>query len=63
MKRCLEDKKPKKNNEEEAQERTYDGCKWVKTDSECKFTFTFIVVLMSIVVEVENIEVGDSDTD
>ncbi|KAK4269059.1 hypothetical protein QN277_022264 [Acacia crassicarpa] len=38
MKRCLEDKKMPKTNdhdeEEETEERTDDGCKWVKTDSE-----------------------------
>ncbi|XP_028783895.1 uncharacterized protein LOC114739954 [Neltuma alba] len=35
MRRCLEDKKiAKRNDEEETEERTDDGCKWVKTDSE-----------------------------
>ncbi|MED6193776.1 hypothetical protein PIB30_022694 [Stylosanthes scabra] len=36
MKKCIQDKKTatKKRNEEEAEDRTDDGCKWVKTDSE-----------------------------
>ncbi|GAV61428.1 hypothetical protein CFOL_v3_04955 [Cephalotus follicularis] len=35
MKKYLEDKQmPTKKNEEEKRERTDDGCKWVKTDSE-----------------------------
>ncbi|XP_061342925.1 protein NEGATIVE GRAVITROPIC RESPONSE OF ROOTS [Gastrolobium bilobum] len=35
MKKCLEDKKiTRKRNEDEPEERTDDGCKWVKTDSE-----------------------------
>lgn len=42
MKRFLEDKKmPKINDHDEDEEtegRTDDGCKWVKTDSECKWT-------------------------
>lgn len=42
MKRFLEDKKMPKINDhdedEETEERTDDGCKWVKTDSECKWT-------------------------
>lgn len=37
VKNCLEDKKmPKKRNEDEPEENADDGCKWVKTDSECK---------------------------
>ncbi|KAE9605824.1 hypothetical protein Lalb_Chr10g0101391 [Lupinus albus] len=35
MKKCLEDRKMTgKRNEDEAEERTDDRCKWVKTDSE-----------------------------
>lgn len=38
LKKCLEDKKSIRNrNDDEAEEKTDVGCKWVKTDSECKF--------------------------
>ena len=43
VKRYLEDKQvPKtKNKEEETHEgKSNDGCKWVKTDSECKLMFS-----------------------
>lgn len=39
MKKYIEDKQVPKNKNDEDQERrqrTDDGCKWVKTDSECK---------------------------
>nr|KYP72041.1 hypothetical protein KK1_011328 [Cajanus cajan] len=41
-------KRLKMPKEDEADERaeTDDGCKWVKTDSECNFIFTFIMDLM-----------------
>lgn len=44
LKKCLEDKKRmwKRNEDEDEPERTDDGCKWVKTDSECKFILTLI---------------------
>ena len=49
MKKCLEDKKTtRKKNEEEPEERTDDGCKWVKTDSECKLILTFICIMQHI---------------
>lgn len=45
MKKYLEDTKQASNNKkgieddrEELQEKNKEGCKWVKTDSECKFT-------------------------
>ncbi|XP_027336957.1 uncharacterized protein LOC113850574 [Abrus precatorius] len=35
MKKCIEDKRiTRKRNGDESEERTDDGCKWVKTDSE-----------------------------
>lgn len=38
-KRYLEDKqKLKKEKDDEPRNKTNDGCKWVKTDSECKVT-------------------------
>ncbi|RDX68997.1 hypothetical protein CR513_51949, partial [Mucuna pruriens] len=38
MKKSIEDKKmTRKRNQNESYERTDDGCKWVKTDSECKY--------------------------
>lgn len=40
MKRYIEDKQiPKKRDDDETQDKTNDGGKWVKTDSECKLTF------------------------
>ena len=43
LKKCIENKKSiKKRNDDEAEERIDEGSKWVKTDSECKFIFTFI---------------------
>lgn len=42
MKKYLEDKqRPKKENDDETQEKqkTKDGYKWVRTDSECKLIF------------------------
>ena len=40
VKKCIEDKKmTRKKNEDESDERNGDGCKWVKTDSECKLHF------------------------
>ena len=42
MKKCLEDRKIPKKNEDEAEERADDGCKWVKTDSECKFIYAIL---------------------
>jgi hypothetical protein len=42
VKKCIEEKKSnRKRNEDEAEERIDEGSKWVKTDSECKFIFTF----------------------
>ncbi|GMY34803.1 protein DEEPER ROOTING 1 isoform X1 [Fagus crenata] len=38
-KRYIADKQmPKRENDDETPEKTNDGCKWVKTDSECKVT-------------------------
>ena len=40
LKKYLEDKhilKPSSNDEDESDAITENGCKWVKTDSECKF--------------------------
>ena len=40
VKKGIEDKKmTRKRNEDESDERNGDGCKWVKTDSECKLHF------------------------
>lgn len=40
MKRYIEDKEmPKSENDDERQEKSNGGCKWVKTDSECKDHF------------------------
>jgi hypothetical protein len=39
-KRYIADKQmPKRENDDETPEKTNDGCKWVKTDSECKVAF------------------------
>ena len=42
MKKYVEDKQipnKKKKEEEKAQDKANNGCKWVKTDSECKLLF------------------------
>lgn len=48
VKKYIEDKQvPNKRNEDQDQEprdRTDDGCKWVKTDSECKFHFQYVYI-------------------
>lgn len=45
MKRYIEDKEmPKRENDDETQEKSNGGCKWVKTDSECKDHFLVICI-------------------
>ncbi|KAJ1407071.1 hypothetical protein SESBI_24599 [Sesbania bispinosa] len=52
MKKCLEDKKlTRKRNEDEPEERTDDGCKWVKTDSEYSSKKSKIYVYMMVMME------------
>lgn len=54
MKKYLEDKqRPKKENEDEAQEKQIvkDGSKWVKTDSECKLIFSFWFAFLFIFIK------------
>ena len=54
VKKCIEDKKmTRKKNEDESDERNGDGCKWVKTDSECKLHFDKCHILMKTMVEIK----------
>jgi len=39
--------------EEEAEAETDDGCKWVKTDSECQYNFLFIHIHSFFLVHME----------
>ncbi|KAK7349312.1 hypothetical protein VNO77_06583 [Canavalia gladiata] len=53
MKKCIEDRKmTRKRNEDESEERTDDGCKWVKTDSECKFLHFNIHMMCHILMNI-----------
>ncbi|XP_040873189.1 protein NEGATIVE GRAVITROPIC RESPONSE OF ROOTS isoform X1 [Glycine max] len=56
VKKGIEDKKmTRKRNEDESDERNGDGCKWVKTDSECKLHFDKCHILMKTMVEIKTL--------
>ncbi|KAL5142240.1 hypothetical protein HKD37_09G025463 [Glycine soja] len=48
-------KKPyfQQRNEDESDDKNGDGCKWVKTDSECKLHFDKCHILMKTMVEIK----------
>lgn len=55
--RYLDDKQmPKKGKDDETQEKTQEGCKWVKTDSECKDASSFqgLEKLLKITITQQN---------
>jgi hypothetical protein len=41
----LENKEAETRDESEMEEKEIDRCKWVKTDSECKFVFLSITTI------------------